>query len=42
MKTKTFIDKDTIGFKMPKKRSVDIDIFEDWVHVEKIIKETDR
>ena len=37
-KHKTFIDKDTIGFVMPKKRSVDIDTIEDWNFVEKTVE----
>ena len=38
LKHKTFVNKDTIGFVMPKERSQDIDTIEDWKSVEKIVK----
>lgn len=39
LKYKTFINRDTIGFVMPKERSQDIDTIQDWNFVEKIAKE---
>ena len=38
IKHRTFIDRETIGFIMPKVRSLDIDTIEDWNFAEKTIK----
>jgi CMP-N,N'-diacetyllegionaminic acid synthase len=41
IKNKTFINEETVGFVMPKKRSIDIDTIEDWNFVEKTVEGLD-
>ena len=39
IKEKTFISKDTLGFIMPKEKSIDIDDEKDWIYAEAVMNQ---